>query len=151
MITFIIYEFLFAYLIFPFVQNRYYSSSYYLIFLLPLFIISFSFLLLQIYLKNKLMVICFISFFVFLNCRTYLTFQMEPNFKTKMDALTKIILQNRRKEKLIIYSSIASEKYSFLLYRACQKVNYDYNKIRLFEPWNKPQNYDLIINQKTFL
>lgn len=140
---------LFGLLSFPFVQNRYYSTEYYLYFLIPVYILAFGYILEKIthyYVPGSVILGAIIGIFTYYNLNLASEFTVNPNWEIQNMAVD-YIYKNRQSEKLRIkFTSFPSEEYAFLFYYKSKAYNFPYESIEFIEPWHEDKNYNFIFS-----
>ena len=140
---------LFGLLSFPFVQNRYYSTDYYLYFLIVPAIFTLAYLLERIFLVSKTGLMAgslLLGFFVYHNLQLNNAFVPSTNWREQNNAID-YIFENRQKQSLSIkFTDFPSEEYAFLFYYKSKVYNFPYESIEFIEPWHENKNYDFIFS-----
>ena len=143
---------LFGLLSFPFVQNRYYATDYYLYFLIVPMIFVLAYLLERISSLSKVGFFAgsmLLGFFVYHNLLLSNAFVPSTNWKEQNDALDYIFKNHDKRSLSIKFTDFASEEYAFLFYYKSKVYNFPYESIEFVEPWDKSNNYDFIFSGNT--
>ena len=140
---------LFGLISFPFVQNRYYATDYYLYFLIVPTIFALAYLLERISFASKTGLVAgslLLGFFVYHNLLINSAFVPSTNWREQNNAID-YIFENRQKQSLSIkFTDFPSEEYAFLFYYKSKVYNFPYESIEFIEPWHESKNYDFIFS-----
>lgn len=143
---FIALSFTLALCAFPFIQNRYYGSQYYLYFLLPFFIIVVSILLRRLpKIVSPYLPALFVAAFSLVNIIENFSYSLPQNYQEKSAVINKIISSYHRKfypdrPLSIHFKNIDSLKYSYLIYFLAKQYSEENNiniSFALTESWQK--------------
>lgn len=138
---------LFGIVSFPFVQNKYYATDYYLYSLVVPTIFVLAYLLERISRTSKAGLMAgslLLGFFVYHNLLINSTFVPSTNWRNQNDAIDYIFENHNKKSLSIKFTDFASEEYAFLFYYKSKVYNFPYESIEFIEPWQESKNYDFI-------
>jgi len=140
---------LFGLFSFPFVQNRYYATDYYLYFLIVPVIFVLAYLFETIFSFPKIGLFAgslILGFFVYHNLLLNSAFIPSTNWREQNKAINYIFENHNKKSLAIKFTDFASEEYAFLFYYKSKIYNFPYESIEFIEPWHENKNYDFIFS-----
>ena len=140
---------LFGLISFPFVQNRYYATDYYLYFLVVPTIFALAYLLERISFASKAGLVAgslLLGFFVYHNLLINSAFVPSTNWREQNNAIDYIFKNKSEKALSIKFIDFPSEEYAFLFYYKSKVYNFPYESIEFIEPWHENKNYDFIFS-----
>ena len=140
---------LFGLISFPFIQNRYYATDYYLYFLIIPTIFALAYFLKRIFYFSKAGLIVgslLLGFFVYHNLLINNAFIPSTNWREQNNAID-YIFENHNKQSLSIkFADFPSEEYAFLFFYKSKVYDFPYESIEFIEPWQEKKSYDLIFS-----
>ena len=140
---------LFGLFSFPFVQNRYYATDYYLYFLIVPVIFVLAYLFETIFSFPKIGLFAgslILGFFVYHNLLLSSAFIPSTNWKDQNNAIDYIFKNQNKKSLSVKFAGLASEEYAFLFYYKSKVYNFPYGSIEFIEPWQENKSYDFIFS-----
>lgn len=135
-----------SFLLYPQLQNRFYSVLYYLYFLIPIFILFIAWFFEKLLSTNKY--VFYIVFLIFLTSNLFLnlTFRQLAPIKDQKMAVDWIVKDAGAKPIIIKFPNYPSDEYSFLFYHSSKKNNLSSYNISFSEPWNETGKIDYIMS-----
>lgn len=133
---------------FPLVQNKYYATDYYLFYLIPVFIIIITFILLELLKRFKLgiyLVYFLLTLFLLVNVKKTIEFEPRISWNQQREAVAYILSEERNSDFTIKFPDFASEELDYLFYYLSKKTGLDYSKIHYTEAWNDEKDIQFII------
>lgn len=138
---------LFGLISFPFVQNKYYTTDYYLYFLIVPVIFIFAYLMEKISSIPKAGILAgslLLGIFVYHNLQVNNAFFPKTNWREQNRAVDYIFKNHNEKSLSVKFPNFASEEYAFLFYYKSKVYNFPYESIEFIEPWHENKNYDFL-------
>src|SRR3989344_1088915 len=138
---------LFGLISFPFVQNRYYATDYYLYFLIIPIIFVSAYLIEKISSISKAGMLIgglLLGIFVYHNLLINNAFSPKTNWREQNKAVGYIFKNHNKKSLSLKFADFSSDEYAFLFYYKSKVYNFPYESIEFIEPWHENKNFDLL-------
>lgn len=135
---------LFGLFSFPFIQNKFYDTSYYLFYMIPVFIFIISLSVSKIIYVNKNLsfaIYTLILIFSIININRIIKYYPSGNYQNQKNAITYIINNAPSNDFYIKFIDFNSEEIDYLFYYISKKSYKDYRKIHYIERWHVEGKY----------
>lgn len=133
-------------LVYPNLQNRFYSVFYYLYFLIPVIILLIAWFLTKLLFSNKYIFFTLLLAFLVSNLYLNMTFNQSAPLKDQQQAIDWITNDAGKSSVKVKFTHFPSDEYSFLFYHSAKKYNLPHSQITFSDPWNKTGKIDYIMS-----